>query len=43
MKKMKVLDTRKKEFLDWVCQQDSEQEEHDIDEIEQQITKGTQR
>ena len=24
---MKILDTRKKEFLDWVCQQDAEQEE----------------
>ena len=24
---MKIISTRKKEFLDWVCQQDSEQEE----------------
>ena len=24
---MKILDTNKKEFLDWVCQQDAEQEE----------------
>ena len=24
---MKILDTNKKEFLDWVCQQDSEKEE----------------
>ena len=39
---MKILDTNKKEFLDWVCQQDAEQEEQDIDELEQQITKGKQ-
>ena len=39
---MKVLDTRKKEFMDWVCKQDSEQEEQNIDEFEQQITKGKQ-
>ena len=40
---MKIIDARKKEFLDWVCQQDSEKEEEDIDKFEQQITKGTQR
>ena len=37
------MDKDKKEFMDWVCQQDSEQEEQDIDEIEQQTAKGTQR
>ena len=37
------MDKDKKAFMDWVCQQDAEQEEENIDEIEQQATKGTQR
>ena len=52
---MKILDTNKKEFLDWVCQQDAEQEERqetpkhrhrpnvDWDRFDRLLPKGTQR